>query len=301
MLLLYIILSLNIELKEHATVTGSKLYLKDLVTADSQIQLKTRQLDRIPVGFAPQSGQWKSINRSYLDGVLSRENIELKWSGAEACRVSRKTIKNTSELLEATVTEWLQQYAPLSGKYTLEKLQAPVPHNLPKGEITFAIYSAAKSLRPGMNVLRVDAYVNDVKKKSFSVSIQLAMEVLAARTTRYIDRHETIQAGDVVWETIKTNRLLSPLVTKDQLSGCQTKIAIPAGTVLDWRKLEKTPLIERNQLVYVSAVNGSLSIRMQAKSMDRGGIGEVVRLKNIDSGKTFLATVSGTGEAKLRL
>jgi flagella basal body P-ring formation protein FlgA len=292
---------MNLELRDHATLHGHKIFLKDLVSVKSQAELREHGLAHIPLGFAPPAGQARSINRSYVEGVLSREGLPISWRGAKSCIVSRRVQTVPSELLRFEIDNWLQLHAPGSGAYILEHVQASLPSNLPTGKLEFGIYSVATSLQPGRNILRVDAFVDSVKKRSFSVSINLVLEIKAARTRRNIKRGETIRKEDLSWETIRVDRRTSPLALPEQLVGSQARIMIPAGTVLDMRKIEKIPMVSRNQFVYVTAHNGGLSVRMQAKSVDRGGIGDVIRLKNMDSGKIFLATVSGLGEAELKL
>ena len=292
---------LNLELKPQASVIGGQVYLKDLTSVATQQTLKEQGIDRVKVGSAPPAGQSRQINRSFIDGLLSRDGYVIKWSGAESCKLSRKAQAVPGDLLKAEVEDWLANHAPLEGAYSLEEITAPLPSKLPVGSLKFAIYSATKALRPGRNIIRVDTYVDDIKRQSFSATVLLVLEIRAARTLRTLTRGEAITEDDVQWETIKTEQMNAQLITPSQIKSAQARTLILTGTLLDSRKVEKIPMIERNQLVFVSASNGTLKIRMQAKSMDRGGEGETIRLKNLDSGKMFMATVSGMGEAELVL
>jgi len=293
--------AMTIELQPKVELTRDTIYLRDLASADSRYALREAGLDLISLGKAPNPGQARSINRSFIEGVLSRDGVTIDWKGSQACQVQRKSQIAPHDLLRDEIQSWLERHSHAHGRFELETMKVALPTNLPTGNLEFQIFSASRALKPGRNLMMVDCLVNGVKRQGLSVNMLLTMEVKAGRVLRTIQRGESIRPDDVIWETIKLDRVTAPLISPEQLQAAQARITIPAGTVLDLRKVEKIPLVERNQLVYVSAQNGTLHVRMQAKSLDRGGIGETVRLKNLDSGKMFQATVSGLGEAQLKL
>jgi flagella basal body P-ring formation protein FlgA len=60
-------------------------------------------------------------------------------------------------------------------------------------------------------------------------------------------------------------------------------------------------LVKRGQEVQVTAGEGQgFSITMRAEALQDGGLGEQIRLKNVESGRSLYGVITGTNAAKLR-
>jgi flagella basal body P-ring formation protein FlgA len=60
-------------------------------------------------------------------------------------------------------------------------------------------------------------------------------------------------------------------------------------------------LVKRGQEVIVTAGEGQgFQISLRAEALQDGGLGEQIRLKNSESGRSLSAVVTGPSEAKVR-
>jgi len=60
-------------------------------------------------------------------------------------------------------------------------------------------------------------------------------------------------------------------------------------------------LVKRGQEVQVTAGEGQgFSITMRAEALQDGGLGEPIRLKNVESGRSLYGVITGPNAAKLR-
>ncbi len=75
---------------------------------------------------------------------------------------------------------------------------------------------------------------------------------------------------------------------------------VQAGRVLTWRDLTKRPLVKRNELVDVTASEGSLTITMKALALQNGSIGDIISVRNLDSKKSISVIVVGDNRAQVR-
>lgn len=76
---------------------------------------------------------------------------------------------------------------------------------------------------------------------------------------------------------------------------------LPPNTPLKTYDFKPAVLVKRGQEVQVTAGDGShFSISMRAESMQDGGFGEQIRLKNTESGRIISGVVTGPGTAKAR-
>jgi flagella basal body P-ring formation protein FlgA len=61
------------------------------------------------------------------------------------------------------------------------------------------------------------------------------------------------------------------------------------------RDVRAVPAVQRNDLVTIVAATGRIAVRARAKALDTGGIGQMVRVQNVDSRKVTTGTVVGRG------
>ena len=93
----------------------------------------------------------------------------------------------------------------------------------------------------------------------------------------------------------------------EQIEGRNVKAVVPAGAVLQLKDLQlsrtgRAIAIKKGENVKVVAINGKLRIQMmQVEAMQDGGIGEVIDLRNRETGKIFSGEVTAPGRAVVRL
>lgn len=107
----------------------------------------------------------------------------------------------------------------------------------------------------------------------------------------------------VATRTIRPQSILGPTdiaVTKDsslpgvladpaEALGREVRVALYAGRPIRADDLGPPAIIDRNQRVALSYVEGGLAITAEGRALGRGGVGDVIRVMNLSS----RATVSG--------
>jgi flagella basal body P-ring formation protein FlgA len=116
-----------------------------------------------------------------------------------------------------------------------------------------------------------------------------------------------LKRGDAVSLHAVTTRRVDALRDRDALpvsaAGEDYVFAreIPAGRTLSWRDVVRRPLVRRGQMIEVQAGGGALVITIKALAMQDGARGEVVRVRNIESKRDFVALVTAENRAEVRL
>ncbi len=110
--------------------------------------------------------------------------------------------------------------------------------------------------------------------------------------TRTIRSHTIISPLDL---TVKTGDLAGALRFVDQAVGLETRVVLYAGRPIRPRDLGAPALIERNQIVVLVYQRGGLRISTDARSLARGGVGDVVRVMNLNSRTTISGRVAADG------
>ena len=113
-----------------------------------------------------------------------------------------------------------------------------------------------------------------------------AAEILALRT---------LPAGSIVGADDIDPGEGTPLAEVQAVLGLQTRTIIYAGRAITPAQLGPPRLVERNQIVTLAYDAGPLSIRTEGRAMAAGAAGEVIRVMNLASRSTVLATIRADG------
>lgn len=128
----------------------------------------------------------------------------------------------------------------------------------------------------------------------FSGDMSQAEPLVAART---IPSHAIVTMEDLLFSDVASKDLF-PAV--DDVVGQEARVAIYAGRPIRPADLVAPALVERNQVVTVLYNIGLLSISVEARSLGRGGEGDVLRFVNIDSRTTITGTVLSDGSIHVK-
>ena len=82
--------------------------------------------------------------------------------------------------------------------------------------------------------------------------------------------------------------------------GMETRVTIYKGRPIRMTDLGPPTLIQRNAVVSLVFRRGALSIHTEGRALDRGALGDRIRIMNIDSRRTVFATVAGPNLAEAR-
>lgn len=98
-----------------------------------------------------------------------------------------------------------------------------------------------------------------------------------------------------VRETYMNGKMAGYPGSADEVVGKALKRDVPANTVITDQVLENQVVMKRGDIVTIIAESNKLVVRAKGRTIDRGRVGENIRVKNIASGKELTAKViSGT-------
>lgn len=133
-----------------------------------------------------------------------------------------------------------------------------------------------------------------VAAPALSSTPALAQDVLAARTLRVGIVLREADLKPPKGEFAATRELIAALV------GLETRRAIYTGQPVVAADLGPPTLVRRNAVVAMLFSTGGLGIRTEGRALESGGAGEVVRIINLASRQTILATVTGENQVEVR-
>jgi flagella basal body P-ring formation protein FlgA len=93
---------------------------------------------------------------------------------------------------------------------------------------------------------------------------------------------------------------VAPLTIDQDFQGFEVNQPVQAGRPLTRRDIVERTVVKKGQLVDAVASEGGLNIRMRAMAMEAGPAGAVIRVRNIDSQKEFVAQVLNENQVQVR-
>lgn len=118
-----------------------------------------------------------------------------------------------------------------------------------------------------------------------------AGSVIAARTLR---AQTVITESDLA---LAEDEVPGALTDPTAAIGLETRRAIYPQQPISAGDLVPPAVVERNQMVPMAYQDGSLSITTEGRALDRGAVGDTIRVMNITSKVTLFAMIGADGVA----
>lgn len=113
---------------------------------------------------------------------------------------------------------------------------------------------------------------------------------------RAVERGETVAPTDLAIERMPRHTVRGDVLTDPAaIAGMSARRKLPAGTVLSDDVLMEPLLVQRNGMVTIAFTVPGLTLTTRGRSLTNGTRGEVVKVFNIQSGRTIEAEVIGAG------
>lgn len=171
-------------------------------------------------------------------------------------------------------------------------------------------YECAAEIRtagPPVGRVQVRVVANAPKKPTFDVVVILDVRHFdqLVMVTRGIDRGHVLTTSDLYVDRQDVTELTDYCPTIKELVGTTTRRSIRAlqpvrmSDVETTTRLEGAILIKRRDQVKMVARVGSLSVTAVGEAIQEGRLGEIIRVRNIDSNTTIQGRVLSPGEVEI--
>lgn len=125
---------------------------------------------------------------------------------------------------------------------------------------------------------------------SLSLDVRLFQNVVVAG--RSLAANEIIAPDSIKYERMDIGRLSQGYLTSlDEVAGMQARRTISPGTPLNKYMLAKPDVIKRGAMVSILVRMGDLEVTAAGEAMQSGGVGDTIRVRNVNSKKVVTAQV----------
>jgi flagella basal body P-ring formation protein FlgA len=268
---------------EKNTITGADLALADPV-------FSSIPATRI-ISYSPAPGRQRLFTVPELKGIA--ESVNLATSPERDICFEWPTTAISAGVAEAA----MKRAYPEAQIEIVEMSRYPAP----KGDVVFPRTGLQRIPAAAMLWRGHVAYANGRK---FDIWARAKITIRAER----VIATELLRPGHIISEDhVRVDRYSGPplepgfAVSATEVVGRVSRSLILAGSPVKTAILDTPLAISKGDVVNVEVMNGAARISLEARAASSARVGQSVQLQNQTSGKTFRATVSGTGRAVLVL
>jgi flagella basal body P-ring formation protein FlgA len=205
-----------------------------------------------------------------------------------------------AELIVAIEKDFPRRF-PIKGELKVSLSRPWTPVKLPGADF-FAecIQISGNSLSSNMGfTLRVVSDGKIVGEWPMQVRVELWQDVWVS--TQRIDRGMVLDSSLLTQKRLDVLReFVTPLTVDQDLQGFEVNQTVQSGRPITRREIVEKTVVRKGQLVDAVASEGGLNIRMRAIAVEGGPAGAVIRVRNIDSQKEFVAQVLNENQVQVR-
>jgi flagella basal body P-ring formation protein FlgA len=152
----------------------------------------------------------------------------------------------------------------------------------------------------GLCLVEIDGKNNRTKTMYVSFRVQSKKKLFVLK--QGLKKGEIIHSGDLLAKDtfIKEDGGIYPARVEDVV-GKVVKKDVAAGTAITCQVLEDSFAVQRGDTVDIVAENKKLSVQAKGISLEKGRLGDRVRVKNLTSDKEIVGRVAGSGMVKVEL
>jgi len=198
------------------------------------------------------------------------------------------------ESIDDVVKSYIAQNINLPEEYEVSLIPLDSRLRLPQCLDPLEAYTTSNIIKPGRAIIGVRC--NTEKKWSIFTSAIIKTYQMVVVLSQPIQRGDIITRQHLAIEKREVSNLREDFVTQpEQVENKQATRQLNSGTILSLRNLVEPTLIKRGDKVVISSTKPNFSIKMSGVAMMDGTKGQLIRIKNQNSGRLINATVIEPG------
>lgn len=198
------------------------------------------------------------------------------------------------ESIAETVNSFIAQNLNFSGEYEVSLTPLDSRLNLPQCPEALEAFTTNGVIKAGRMTIGVRC--NADKKWSIFTSAIIKTYQMVVVLSQPIQRGETLTRQHLAIEKREVSNLREDFATQiEQVESKQSTRQLNTGTVISPRNLAEPKLVKRGDKIVISSTKPEFSIRMSGIAMMDGAKGQLITVKNQNSGRIINATVIEPG------
>jgi flagella basal body P-ring formation protein FlgA len=295
----------SLVLPAEATVEGPEITLGEIGRFEGLDPEQVELLSGLSLGRAAAPSRQRVFSGSALRRRILDLDPELRVEVASEIRVHTAYREITPEFVRSHLEKAIRHKMPWSDA-TVSFSHWRLPERFPvptsahrvvvhfRAEETFLrrVHAEIELVTPGAKLPRI--------RRSGSVNLSVRVPVVV--TAVDLRRGALLRPDNLELKVRDLGGLPRNVVRDlDHATGLQLDRGLPAATPLVPGYLRHEPLVKRGDFVSVRAGGLGLSVRLEARALEAGALGEMIRFENPRTRHRFRAEITGPGAARLTM
>lgn len=198
------------------------------------------------------------------------------------------------ESIADALKDYIEQHINLPYEYEITLIPLDERLKLPQCAEPLEVFTTSDLIKVGRSTLGVRCNVE--KKWSIYTSVIIKTYQIVIVLAQPVQRGEIITQQHLAFEKREVSNLREDFVTQlEQVENKQAARQLAAGSILSMRSLVEPKIIKRGDNVVISSTKPNFSIKMSGVAMMDGTKGQLIRVKNQNSGRIINAIVVESG------
>ncbi len=295
-----------VRVSDEVRVPGGELTLGLIAQSDGLSADENTRLEAVRLGPAAGAGRARTFSGDALRHEIERALPDAAVSVPDAVRVHTRERSVTRAQVQALVERAIRLRAPWpADALRLSAWTLPADFSAPasatRTEIAFKDGEDFVGRVPVELRFR-DPASHDAAPLTRSAIVHVAVLRPVAIATRALGRGAILDADALALEERDLSALPAGASTDlAGLLGRRTARAVAAGAVVSPDAVELERVVRRGDLLAVDASVGALALSVDARALEPGAVGQVIRAENRESHRELLVQVMAPGRARLSL
>ncbi|SPD72673.1 exported hypothetical protein [uncultured Desulfobacterium sp.] len=286
----------QIEVYQRADIDQDDILLDKISEIKSDDRELINQLKNIIIGSCPLPGESRNVDRGTIIMKLKQNNIDIEKIdiiGPQQVMVFRQGNRISAKEIEKIILDFVYTRLPWDkSKIKVKGIQSCDEVILPTGVISYEISPPKNTDYLGTIPLSIQFLVNGRPERKIWVSVSIEVFAEVVVTKRPLGRHKMITEDDLEVVVMDLAKVPSNGIKNSEVAvGKRTKRQIDAYAVLQEDQIENAPLIKRGDIVIIVAESDVLKVTTLGRAKEKGGLGDVICIENVDSKKGIYAKV----------
>jgi flagella basal body P-ring formation protein FlgA len=197
------------------------------------------------------------------------------------------------------VKETIEQSVKTSAEYEISVLPLDDQLKLPECTRPLEVFKATDLIKAGRATIGVRC--NADKKWSIFASAVIKVYEHVVILTQAVQRGEIITAQHLAIEKRDVSKCRGDFIVQtEQVENKQAARNLPAGFILGARSFVEPPMVKRKDKITISSAQPGFAIQMSGIAMMDGVKGQLIKVKNENSGRIVGGTVIEPGLVLVR-
>ena len=284
-------ISASITIHSAVTVTGSRIYLNDVIESDTHLPTNTKDMVLMN---APAPGKDKFLPGKWVASVIrtkGRLSDSVEITAPEQVHIRRAYQTITTERLEDFFYSYVEGRIE-DPEFKITRIKVRGTDKFPVGAITLDLLEPEPQKITGRVNLRVMVKVDGEKFGWLTLSGWVDCYETVVCTSSYLSRGTVLKPADLEYERMNTSRMPAAVIRDlNDAVGKRLKRNIKAGNYLRRNMLSVPPVIHKGDKVKLVAKSGNIKIVTLGIAKSAGGTGDQIRIENMTSKKTIVGRI----------